>query len=259
MPAKRSMVEDALLMLLWTADKLSRPTLSNLMESYEGWEWRNRIPRQLQRMEQRQLLAREKQGEQIVFQLTSLGRLEILGGKDAPAQWDRPWDGLWRQVLFDLPVVRRRTRLRLWRWLRDNGFGYLQQSLWIHPHPVGELISALDDFRDDVETFLLMEAHCCGGYSNQSVVLGAWDFEEINRRYEGYQRTARLDRAAARRILASPQQLDGWLRSERIAWQHALTLDPLLPRSLWPTGYRGERAWEVRKNSFALLAERLRP
>jgi phenylacetic acid degradation operon negative regulatory protein len=259
MPAQTSVTEEVLLMLLWTAEQLSQPTFRNLTESYEGWKWRNRIPRQLQRMEERKLLAREKQGAEMVFRLTSLGRLRALGGRNPQEQWARPWDGLWRQVLFDLPIGRPAVRTRLWRWLRDNGFGYLQQSLWVHPHPVKELLGALEDFRDDVETFLLMEARCCAGYSDEAVVQGAWDFEEINRRHEAYQSAARLDAGSARQLLASADKFSGWLRSERIAWHYALSADPLLPRVLWPKGYRGEASWEARKRAFNLLAARLCP
>jgi phenylacetic acid degradation operon negative regulatory protein len=210
-------------------------------------------------MEERKLLAREKRGAELVFRLTDLGRLRALGGRNPPKQWARPWDGLWRQVLFDLPIGRQTVRARLWRWLRDNGFGYLQQSLWVHPHPVKELLEALEDFRDDVETFILMEARCCVGYSDEAIVEGAWDFEEINRRYEGYQSTVRLDATVVRQLVDSPNKFAGWLRSERIAWRHALAVDPLLPRSLWPKNYRGEAAWESRRRSFELLSGCLCP
>jgi phenylacetic acid degradation operon negative regulatory protein len=254
---KSSAMDELVLMLLWATDKLARPTLANLLASQESWEWRHRLPQQLRRMEQRKLLAREQRGIELVLRLTELGRLQALGGRDAPQQWARHWDGLWRQVLFDLPVNRGRIRVRLWRWLRENGFGYLQQSLWIHPHPVGELVSALDDFRDDVESFILMEARCCAGYANEAVVLGAWDFEEINRRHEAYRSTASLNARSVRDLLAAPAKLNGWLRSERVAWRYSLAADPLLPRVLWPKGYRGEQAWNTRMESLALLADHL--
>ncbi|MBM4049331.1 MAG: hypothetical protein FJ279_29905, partial [Planctomycetes bacterium] len=224
-----------------------------LTESFESWQRRSGLIRQLQRMEQRKLVVREQQAEELTFRLTSLGRLEALGGKDVQARWERPWDGRWRQVLFDLPVTHRGVRVRLWRWLRQNGFGYLQQSVWIHPDPVEEVVGALREFRDDVESFILMEATCCGDYSDMAVVKGAWDFDEINHRYEAHMAKTKLTAGDCKRLTVSPAALSAWLQTERIAWQHALSIDPLLPRRLWPMGYRGEQAWHARLHAFRAL------
>ena len=251
----KSVLEEVLLMALWAGDKLSKPTLRNLTEPDGAWEQRSAVVKQVQRMEERKLLTRQRRGAEIVCQLTNLGRLEALGGRDVVERWKRRWDGRWRQVLFDLPVSHRRVRMRLWRWLRENGFGYLQHSVWIHPDPVKEVVAALEEFRDDVESFVLMEATCCAGYSNGAVVNGAWDFDEINKRYESYIAKAELSRGELERLQASPELLGRWLRGERIAWQYALSIDPLLPRVLWPGNYRGEQAWETRRHCFRTLAE----
>jgi phenylacetic acid degradation operon negative regulatory protein len=206
-------------------------------------------------MQQRHLLVRERRGEQWVCRLTDMGRLAALGGRDAPARWARRWDGRWRQLLFDLPVGNKSARLRLWRWLRDNGFGYLQQSVWIHPDPVAEVTEALRGFRDDVESLILMEATCCAGYSNEAVVNGAWDFAEINNRYAAHHAIVGLSVRAEERLAGSPESLGDWLRRERLAWRHALDMDPLLPRDLWPKGYAGERAWQTRLQTFQSLSK----
>jgi len=254
----KSVLEEILMALLWAGDKLARPTLNNLTEPFEAWERRWDLNRQLKRMEDRNLIVREKQAQKIVVRLTELGRLEALGGKDVLARWNRPWDGRWRQVLFDLPARQRRVRTQLWRWLRDNGFGYLQQSVWIHPDPVPEVVEALDKFREDVESFILMEATCCAGYSNAAVVNGAWDFKEINKQYDAYLETMKLMKAEMKRLVESPDNLGAWLRRERNAWQQALALDPLLPRALWPKDYRGEQAWQMRQAVLGAVAARFR-
>jgi phenylacetic acid degradation operon negative regulatory protein len=249
--------EDLLVLLLWTADKLTKPTFHNLTETFEGWEWRTGLKRRLQRAEDRGLVQRVKRADRIVYQLTELGNLAAAGGADAPARWRRSWDGCWRQILFDLPAHRKQVRIKLWRWLRANGFGYLQNSVWIHPDPVHEVLEALEEFRDDVETFLLMEARCCAGYSNAAIVAGAWDFAEINKRYRAYLHRATLNASELTRMRQSPAALKAWIGSERIAWQHALEIDPLLPRVLWPSDYEGERAWAVRTQTLQKLSDLL--
>ena len=78
------------------------------------------------------------------------------------------------------------------------------------------------------------------------MVAGAWDFAEINRRYDLYERFVKqLPRKAA---------LPGWARREKALWQDAANLDPMLPMALLPTGYRGREALKARKRVFAQLA-----
>lgn len=246
--------DDALALLLWAGDTLTKPTFANLMRSFEGWEWQSGLNRRLQRLQDRGLLRREKRAGQIVYELTGLGRLNAMGGADVVARWQRPWDGRWRQVLFDLPARKKKVRIKLWRWLRANGFGYLQNSVWVHPDPVRELVEALHEFRDDVETFLLMEASCCAGYSDAAIVAGAWDFTEINKRLRAYIQTVSLSARDLTSLRQSPKALAGWLTRERIAWRYVLDIDPLLPRALWPPHYEGERAWNIRLQSFRKLS-----
>jgi DNA-binding transcriptional regulator PaaX len=122
---------------------------------------------------------------------------------------------------------------------------------------VREVSQALDAFRDDVESFILMEATCCPGYTNPAVVNGAWDFAQINKRYESVLATVSLSAREMDRLKASPERLGRWLSSVRTTWEHALALDPLLPRELWPKGYLGEEAWKARWRSCRALAERM--
>jgi DNA-binding transcriptional regulator PaaX len=254
-PAGKPMLEDWLPVLIWAGDFISRPTWHNLFRSTEAIEHQDRLLRQLRYLEQRALLRQEQRAGQWVLRLTELGRLAALGGRDPEARWNRPWDGRWRMVLFDLPTSQQLVRQKLLRWFRQNGFGYLQNSVWIHPDPLGELSRALDKYRDDVETLTIMEARCCAGYSNDAIVRSAWDFDEINQRYQAY--LDRFGKHAARLVggrlgFAEASQ---WLRCERIAWAHAFSVDPLLPRALLPQGYRGVAAWQARRRLLRAVAE----
>ncbi len=255
--SRKSHAEDWLMVLLWGTEKLMFPTLRNLTQSYEGREYERRLRFQFRRLEQRQLVKRDKRAGQIVYRLTELGRLAALGGRDPEARWKRPWDGQWRLVLFDLPVTRQTARQKLLRWLRENGFGYLQHSVWVHPDPLTRLVEAINEFRDDVEFFTVMQAQCCRGYSNQAIVNGAWDFPEINKRYEAYLKIAAADIRDALQRETRHAPLAQWLRQERLSWSHAVSLDPLLPRALHLPGYLGEKAWHARRAAFAALTNRL--
>jgi phenylacetic acid degradation operon negative regulatory protein len=246
-----SKADDWLALLLCGADLLLNPSPAKILENYESWDYRRGLGRHLRRLQQRQLLQSSWRSEGRTFQLTNRGRLHALGGRDPVDLWQRPWDGQWRMLLFDLPTRRQATRVKLIRWLRQHQFGYLQHSVWIHPDPVPPLREMLIEWAGDAETVTVMEATCAPGYSDAAIVGGAWDFEEINRRYEGYVHVAAKAPQIQRRPGGSPARLGGWLRQERAAWLHAVSLDPLLPEALLPPGYLGQRAAGVRQEALA--------
>jgi phenylacetic acid degradation operon negative regulatory protein len=243
--------------VLWGAGQLCRPSLRTLDESFEGWQWRHGWRRQVHRLEDKELIRRERHAGQLVFQLTELGRLTACGGRDPEARWQRRWDGQWRMIIFDLPGRQQLVRQRLLRWLRQNGFGYLQNSVWIHPDPLTRITDALKEFRDDVESFTVMESHCCSGYSDAAIVRGAWDFDEINKRYETHLSQANGDLRKALPSRDGTAELRRRLRQERIAWANAAAIDPFLPQILLPKDYFGQRAWQAHRVVMSRLVRAL--
>ncbi len=236
--------EGFLNLLLWSADIMARPTFRNLTDSYESWAYGNRVSKQASRLERRQLLERDATApDDRLYRLTAQGRLHVLGGRDPEAQWARPWDGRWRLVLFDVPTGQNAQRERLRRYLRDKGFGYLQNSVWIRPDPLALERVILGGGKINVESLILLEARPCAGESDAEIVAGAWDFERINRRYARHLKVladrpggALLNDAAAKALLR-------WAAAEREAWLDAVTNDPLLPGRILPSDYLGQQAW----------------
>ena len=175
-------------MLLWAGDMIAHPTFRNLTDSFESWAYRNGFQRQLQRLEKRQCLESRDAGTyDRLYRLTDAGRLAALGGRDPEAHWNRRWDRYWRLVLFDVPEARVSTRNRLRNLLRRRGFGYLQNSVWITPHPIIEERAILMDGPVNVESCIVLEARPCAGEKDAQIVAGAWDFTAINKRHEAYQ------------------------------------------------------------------------
>ncbi len=247
--------EELLYLLLWSADQLCRPTFRNLTDTFEQWTYREGFHRQLWKLERRQFLESQVgPGKQRFHRLTERGRVLALGGRDPVAAWNRPWDGQWRMVVFDLPETRSATRTRLRRFLRDHGFGYLQNSVWITPHPLGPLMEPWAAAGQGVESLITFEARPCSGESNAAIVTGAWDFERINVLYAKC--LAVLEQAPGPRPLSgqAAAPLRRWARAEREAWRDAVSDDPLLPRPLLPEGYLGQRVWRQRQEVLGQAA-----
>ena len=249
--------EEFLYLLLWSCESLARPTWRNLTSSFEGWAYRNGLKRQLDRLEQAQFIERAQESQDRLCRLTEKGRLHALGGRDPDAAWERRWDGKWRLVLFDVPAGEDAQRERLRRYLRNKGFGYLQQSVWISPDPLSGEREILSGGKIVVESLMLLEAKPCGGESDEEIVAGAWDFRAINDHYMKY--LAVLEQRPADNVLEEPagKALRQWAARERAAWLSAMTPDPLLPAELLPKDYLGRKAWRARRKILGELARML--
>lgn len=239
--------EELLNLLLWSAEKLTRPTFRNLTDSYESWAYRNGLLRQVSALEKQRLIeAAPNTSEVRLYRLTTQGRLQALGGRDPQARWSRPWDGRWRLVLFDVPIARNSHRKRLRRYLQERGFGCLQGSVWVTPDPLEEERHILAGAKVDVESLLLLDARPCAGETDAEIVCGAWDFARINRRYAQLLNILDERPSGGLKNPAAAKALLGWAAKEREAWLAAVLDDPLLPEAILPTDYLGQRAWQRR-------------
>jgi len=239
--------EEFLNLMLWTADMLARPTFRNLTDSYEGWAYRNGLMRQAATLERLRLLERDATlSDDRLYRLTAQGRLHVLGGRDPEERWARSWDGQWRLVLFDVPTGQNAHRERLRRYLRDKGFGYLQNSVWITPDPLDQERQILGVGKINVESLVLLEARPCAGESDAEIVAGAWDFGQINRRYARHLKTLEERPGGVLRNDATAKAMLRWAATEHEAWLDAVTNDPLLPGRILPSDYLGQLAWRRR-------------
>jgi len=243
--------------LLWSAEKLNRPTFRNLTESYEGWSYRKGLL-YIKRLETRQLIEPSpKAGADRLYRLTSQGRLRALGGRDPLAGWGRKWDGRWRLVLFDVPISENSHRRRLRRYLQQKGFGLLQGSVWITPHSIKEERELLSGGTVNVEALLFLDARPCAGESDAEIVNGAWDFEEINQRYTRHLQLLDDIPPAPRRTDSAFKEWKRRVAAEREAWLFAMEKDPLLPERILPAGYLGKRSWQARVDVLGKAAKQL--
>jgi phenylacetic acid degradation operon negative regulatory protein len=198
-----------------------------------------------------------KPGDRL-FRLTEQGRIHALGGRDPQTFWKRKWDGTWRLVVFDIPTGQNKQREKLRRHLKENGFGYLQDSVWITPDPLEELRDLLRGGTINVGSLVILEARPCSGESDSDIVAGAWDFKQLNAAYRHYLQV--IQRRPSSRVQSEREatELLRWAETERRAWLNAVSRDPLLPAVLLPAGYLGQQAWNRRVQALADAGKLLR-
>lgn len=240
--------------LSWAADMMMRPTWRNLDSSFESWAYGNGLLRQIQRLEAQSYLETKRNPEtgNRLVRLTEKGMDACRLGVDPEARWNREWDGKWRMVIFDVPEVDRRIRARMRRRLATEGFGWLQQSVWIAPSPFGIMLDELRGEVVDGNSLTLMEGTPAGGETPEDLVRGAWDFAAINQAWNAL--TAHLELAADPAIMREREHLPQWMARERELVRSCLRIDPLLPAMLLPADYLGRTVWTRRKEVIAKLS-----
>jgi DNA-binding transcriptional regulator PaaX len=210
----------------------------------------------LERLRQQQLLERSGHGKTAKFTITDTGR-QRLHPLDPSQNWNRTWDGKWRVFTFDMPSNRRKERMLLWRALCAHRFGLLQRSVWIWPHETESILKNIVDATGIPECFCGLEASRVFLCDDAEIVASSWDFEEIIRRHRAYLEHVVATPAKAKH---SPDLADlaRLVRIERAAYRYAWSLDPLLPRVLWPNSYRGPALLERHEQFRAAVGRRLR-
>lgn len=236
---------EILCMLMWASDYFTRPGYRTFQQSFEGWAYSNGMLRQLQRLQDRSILELEDSPlNERVLRLSESGRRLIVGGRDPEFWWGRAWDGNWRLVMFDIAVGHNAHREKVRRYLKGNGFGLLQRSVWVTPDPLLAENELLRPAEVEIQTLLLLQGQPCCGENDNDVVSSAWNFEKISNRYQEY-----LDVVAGipEKDSSDSKSWLNWMASESRSWLSAVSLDPLLPARLLPSNYLGQKAWKVKK------------
>ena len=212
------------------------------------------------RMVERGLLVRERAGRRTYVGLTAHGR-SILREGDGRIQRGpivsrdgiigRRWDGRWTLLGFSLPEARRAERHLLRSRLVWEGFGCLQDGLWIAAEEadLDELTRGLDlDGHLRVFRSQLVEPA-----DPARMIAQVWDLASVAERYEQFvQRWEGAERSTEGREVL-PRHLA--MLSD---WLDAVRGDPHVPLEYLPGDWPGVRAQQVFSRVRAAFAPRAR-
>jgi len=120
---------------------------------------RNIFLRDLKRLRVRTLIEyRELPDGEVKITLTKEGRREVLKYNLDTIKLDtaRPWDGLWRLMMFDIPHSKKRARDALRKKLMNLRFYPVQKSVFITPYECEkeiDFLASIFDVRDHLLIF----------------------------------------------------------------------------------------------------------
>ncbi|RYF60159.1 MAG: PaaX family transcriptional regulator [Comamonadaceae bacterium] len=200
----------------------------------------------LQRMCDRGLLTRYRQGREVYFGLTERSTTLLRRGR--AESWrpvDPEWDGTWTIVAFSIPEDRRATRQRLRSRLAWAGFGLLQSGLWIAPGEVD--VAPLIDDLDVLEQVKAFAGAPTAMTTVNELIGEAYDIDELADRYRGFlRRWADGEEGQYPNALAALLVLQG-------EWQQVSQSDPRLPLRHLPPHWPGIEADQLFRARFAVL------
>lgn len=202
----------------------------------------------LDRLVTRGILARERKGREIMFELTDAGSALLAEATErvrGQHQFTPHGDG-WTMVTFTIPEDQRTLRHRLRSTLTWERFAPLRDGLWLAPGEV-DLDAVLDPLRAELPSGALtaFRAKELPGYSMDASVAAAWDLERIRDEHlafiEWWSDLSTAD-AGGSALSARTMLVADWLALLRV--------DPCLPPEFldaeWPSPLSSELYWSWR-------------
>lgn len=182
----------------------------------------------------------DKNGE-VYFRFTDKGKTRLIREIPLLRFQTKPWDGKWRQVVFDIPEEMRAKREKLRDKLLSLGFGMLQRSVYITPFDISEQVADFLEEHNLSEYAVVFEMERLSGESEKELANVVWKLDDLHRRYLDFvMKWERLLEATNEEILKKFEAFQGEYFSILLA-------DPGLPRELLPDDWLSSQANKIYK------------
>ena len=203
------------------------------------------------------LIASVKKDGVPFLQITADGRKRIGRGLDPEPSWNQRWTGVWYALLYDVPEKHRGYRESLRSFLKRMRMGQLQRSVWLSPRDIRPEFDDMARAAGLRDYAYLFEFRATLGEPDAVIAARAWDFESLAAGHEWFCRECGEAMKRIARGTHDADELAALAREESEAFVRVMDRDPLLPRALWPDGYKGEDAWRAHREFHLHIKKRL--
>ncbi|MEK7141058.1 MAG: PaaX family transcriptional regulator C-terminal domain-containing protein [Patescibacteria group bacterium] len=231
--------------------------MANGCKSLYGW-----VPSRYRRHNFSRLLNRQLQTgdiekvvnhDEVFLRLTSVGRERIVRDFPMLSLANKPWDGRWRIVIFDIAEIDKNTRELLRDKIRQLGLGMLQESVWITPHDVSVDLREFLESKDLGEAAFVLEISSILAGDQELLVRKIWNLDDLEEVYRDIiEEAGKLNDlyvvSSGRNVQyagAKRTELIEKVRKIRQGYGEALLSDPCLPRELLPKDWPAEKTRRV--------------
>jgi phenylacetic acid degradation operon negative regulatory protein len=147
----------------------------------------------------------------------------------------KPWDGWWRIISFDIPEKLKGRRDYLRKKIERLGMGKMQESLYITPFDFGKDLKEYIDIHGLSDFVDVFEARHIFGYDPKKLAWRVWRLEKLEERYREL-----LEAFSHHNALTIDNR-----HSLQVKFEEILLDDPLLPKELLPYDWVGFRARKI--------------
>lgn len=178
--------------------------------------------------------------DQPCLRLTAKGKERVIRYFPLLKLREKRWDGILRVVIFDIEEIQSSLRNRFRRKLKELGFRMWQKSVWVSLLPIEEdLKEFLANNNLWGRVYLLKDK----GESIEDIkefIWRVWHLDELEKRYKNF--LGKYDLKNPKNITFEERQK---INAEFL---EILTADPLLPLSVLPKEWIGEKVRKLIKN-----------
>lgn len=190
-----------------------------------------------------------RHGREASYLLTAKGWDLLNTGRERIfTRWDSDWNRQWSMLMIKFDDSQRSIREDARRTLVWNGFGQLNSSTWLTPHPyldrAEQALAHLSSVSIDAftsQTRSLAE--------DQNLAQRCWDLSEVQKDYASFIR----DFESTPALTGMPALIKRIELTD--SYRHFPFRDPDLPLELLPAGWTGKRAHEVFTSEHARLKQ----
>jgi DNA-binding transcriptional regulator PaaX len=231
--------------VFWMHHALTRPG-SELMKSNRGRLYSLFKEMAEEAEERKWLRLRTRSANHYTIDFEPKAQRALFGIREPLSRWNYKWDDQWYWLLFDIPTPIASARTMLLRLLRREGFGLLQDSVWVTPFPPEIYIDALERLKSKYPIKMCILSGTAIPIDNDiEPAHEAWHWEKIYSIHEEYQQWLMATKTTI--DLSSTHAIQDAFQAEMALWKNICTVDPFLPRCLWPDDYPGEKSWKLRE------------
>ncbi|MDI6751928.1 MAG: PaaX family transcriptional regulator C-terminal domain-containing protein [bacterium] len=251
---KLTLTEEVLLLLDEFILFSYRPMLKVILEM-QGYDRRAALINQLGKLRREGYVRKVKRRDGVFFRITEAGKSRIQKGPVPIHKESRIWDKKWRVVIFDIPEKSYLLRDRLRQELKEWGFGMLQQSVWISPHPLFSKVEEITK-KYDLERYLFFFETNHISEDDQYLAQRVWNLKETNDKYIRFLSTFKEEFEEIKKKDVEEEAI--FFVRIRDAISLILYDDPQLPKELLLEDWQGFSAWKFYEKCRAYFRRKLR-
>lgn len=171
---------------LYIAYICTPPFFPKLFQSYPDAEIGDAAIRNyISRLYKKGYISKIRKGRNIFIRLTAdFWKIEKSSITVKKEHYKKRWDGKWRILIYDIPESIKHRRESLRQFIRELGFGMVQESCWVSSYDYSDVLYDFLQKKKILDYVCMYEGKFYAGKSIDILVEEVWKLKSLSERYE---------------------------------------------------------------------------